>query len=259
MADQNNAPEMPARIWIISEDHDASWSGSFRRFIASNLDHGPDYPMFIRADRAAPEGQVRGYTEIADIIDRNITDETVNGSHRLLLDGEWHEGPVVDWVHKTLTDIRDLLRKYAAITPPPAAARAEIERLTKELEHMTAVKDIHQRKRHEYFERAEKAEAERDEARAEHRFTLGLLDKAMAERDEARASLRHMEGFERCTCGPCAIHGSAMLADAERDMRKRAADLCDCACMDGIGDEIRAIGDAILALPLKHADREGGV
>ena len=51
----------------------------------------------------------------------------------------------------------------------------------------------------------------------------------------------------------------SMLADAERDMRQRAADLCDCACMDGIGDKIRAIGDEILALPLKHADREGGV
>lgn len=73
------------------------------------------------ADRAAPEGQVRGYTEIADIIDRNITDETVNGHHRLLLEGEWYEGPVVDWLHKTLTGIRDLLRKYAALTPPPAA------------------------------------------------------------------------------------------------------------------------------------------
>ena len=44
---------------------------------------------------------------------------------------------------------------------------AEIERLTKELEEMTAIKDIHQRKGHEYFERAEKAEAERDKARAQ--------------------------------------------------------------------------------------------
>lgn len=124
-----------------------------------------------------------------------------------------------------------------------AAARAEIERLTKELEEMTATKDIHQKKRHEYFERAEKAEAERD---------------------EARASLRHMEGFDRCTCGPCAIHGTAMLADAERDMRQRAADACRISPQDQAevdwGSEgmdmsimLRA---AILALPLKHADRE---
>lgn len=48
--------------------------------------------------------------------------------------------------------------------------RAEIERMTKELEEMTAIKDIHQRKRHEYFERAEKAEAARDEARAQVAF-----------------------------------------------------------------------------------------
>ena len=45
--------------------------------------------------------------------------------------------------------------------------RSENERLTKELEEMTAIKDIHQRKRHEHFERAEKAEAERDKARAQ--------------------------------------------------------------------------------------------
>ena len=43
----------------------------------------------------------------------------------------------------------------------PAEARAEIERLTVELEQMTAIKDIHQNKRAEYFERSKKAEAER--------------------------------------------------------------------------------------------------
>lgn len=90
-----------------------------------------------------------------------------------------------------------------------AAARAEIERLTKE----------------------------RDAQYDENVHRIAMQAKAEAERDEARS----------------------MLADAERDMRQRAADLCDCACMDGIGDKIRAIGDAILALPLKHADREGGV
>ena len=119
-----------------------------------------------------------------------------------------------------------------------AAARAENERLTKERDNLNKLEQSHREQANEQFHRANKAEAERD---------------------EARVGLRHMEGFERCSCGPCAIHGSAMLADAERDMRQRAADLCDCACMDGIGDKIRAIGDEILALPLKHADREGGV
>ena len=96
--------------------------------------------------------------------------------------------------------------------------------------------------------------------------------KAIAERDEARASLRHMEGFDRCTCGPCAIHGVTTLADAERDMRQRAADACagievdrwdkwkdgsdmlDQGASDGAGECVTAI----LALPLKHADREEG-
>ena len=78
--------------------------------------------------------------------------------------------------------------------------------------------------------------------------------KAIAERDEARASLRHMEGFDRCTCGPCAIHGTASLADAERDMRQRAAKVCD--RNDQVSGWVSR--DAILALPLKYADREGG-
>ena len=96
-----------------------------------------------------------------------------------------------------------------------AAARAEIERLTKE-------RDLSKELLRSCIQG--------------NNVLRKKAQKAIAERDEARS----------------------MLADAERDMRQRAADLCDCACMDGIGDEIRAIGDAILALPLKHADREGG-
>lgn len=97
-----------------------------------------------------------------------------------------------------------------------AAARAEIERLTKE-------RDLSKELLRSCIQG--------------NNVIRKKAQKAIAERDEARSTL----------------------ADAERDMRQRAADLCDCACMDGIGDKIRAIGDEILALPLKHADREGGV
>lgn len=100
----------------------------------------------------------------------------------------------------------DMTAHIISLEADLAAARAEIERLTKE----------------------------RDAQYDENVHRIAMQAKAEAERDAARF----------------------MLADAERDMRQRAADLCDCACMDGIGDEIRAIGDAILALPLKHADRE---
>ena len=141
-----------------------------------------------------------------------------------------------------------------------AAARAEIERLTKELEHMTAVKDIHQRKRHEHFERAEKAEAERDEARAQ--LVAGFEMAAQYVETvplEVTCRQEHTRNIRAMTPDDAQAALQSLLADAERDMRQRAADVCDCACMDGIGDEIRAIGDAILALPLKHADREGRV
>ena len=102
-----------------------------------------------------------------------------------------------------------------------AAARAENERLTKERDEAR----IWHSKAKEAVERlsdvtirAEKAESERDEARS-------------------------------------------MLADAERDMRQRAAEF--------VGQEARTfpanvawgvedVAKAILALPLKHADREEG-
>ena len=42
--------DMPAKIWITMEDHPASWAGAFRRWHASDLDHGDEYPVYIRAD-----------------------------------------------------------------------------------------------------------------------------------------------------------------------------------------------------------------
>ena len=102
-----------------------------------------------------------------------------------------------------------------------AAARAEIERLTKERDEAII-------KAASWESAARLMEAERDEALAENRFTLGLLDRTMIERDDARS----------------------MLADAERDMRQRAADSC-LGLMTA-----QSARKFILALPLKHADRE---
>lgn len=79
-------------------------------------------------------------------------------------------------------------------------------------------------------------------ARAEiERLKKALVELAINLNKTADQQIRELE----------AEHDEA-LADAERDMRQRAADLCNCACMDGIGDQIRAIGDEILALPLKY-------
>ena len=57
-----NAPE---RIWMTAEEHGASWSGSYRAFRCSTLDHSnddganPDYPEYILATTLAalPEAQ----------------------------------------------------------------------------------------------------------------------------------------------------------------------------------------------------------
>lgn len=43
----------PKVIWVTHEDSAASWRGAYRVFRASSLDHGSEYPCYIRAD--APE------------------------------------------------------------------------------------------------------------------------------------------------------------------------------------------------------------
>lgn len=169
----------------------------------------------------------------------------------------------------------NLLRALAQQT---AALQAEVERLTEELEHMTACKDIHQTKRHEYFMRAEKAEAERDVAKKLLRSCIkgnnALREAAQerkSERDEARAQV--VGAFEAAASVAWADRESgltvntkiraltpddaqaalqSMLADAERDMRQRAADSC-LGLMTA-----QSARKFILALPLKHADREEG-
>ena len=49
----------------------------------------------------------------SDVIDKAITENEI-GEHRLLLDGEYHKGPVVDWVHTTLTGFSKINRAALA-------------------------------------------------------------------------------------------------------------------------------------------------
>lgn len=45
--------DAPERIWLVEEDAGASWSGSFRRFHCSDLDHDEEgYQSYIRVDIA---------------------------------------------------------------------------------------------------------------------------------------------------------------------------------------------------------------
>ena len=129
----------------------------------------------------------------------------------------------------------------------------EIERLTKDRELLRSCI----RGNNVLREKAQKAMAERDEARS---MLAGAFEAAASVAWADRESgLTVNTKIRALTPDDAQAALQSMLADAERDMRQRAADLCDCACMDGIGDKIRAIGDEILALPLKHDDREGGV
>lgn len=70
-----------------------------------------------------------------------------------------------------------------------AAAQAEIDAMKAENERLTKL--------------VSDSEKERYRSCAE---LLARAEKAEAERDEARLQLRHMEGFDCCTCFPCAIH-----------------------------------------------------
>lgn len=116
-----------------------------------------------------------------------------------------------------------------------AAARAEIERLTKERDFLIqAAKDVGASFR-KAMERAEKAEVEAEFFKSEIKLRnripstndtaadlLRRAEKAEAERDEARAQV-----------------AAAYEAAAEK---------CDVVFQDGVGDLIRGIGDEIRAL-----------
>ena len=265
MSDQNNAPELPARIWAWSEDDD------FLRAKPHGVLHGTEYVRkdITRADRAAPEGQVRATIEglIEDAIanaevdypagreaghsitwdsDRLLddiiaaltlppaapTDNTalvdvlasLAAAISLLERGGKKAAPSDKMFEQMLIDYRASLERgrtaaLASREAPPAcqqeavtesdlaAARAEIERLTKE-------RDLSKELLRSCIQG--------------NNVLRKKAQKAIAERDEARS----------------------MLADAERDMRQRAADSC-LGLMTA-----QSARKFILALPLKHADRE---
>lgn len=118
-----------------------------------------------------------------------------------------------------------------------AAARAEIERLTKE-------RDAQYEENVNRIAMQAKAEAERDEALVQMAgaFEVAaqtLIDRfAEADADKIRALVP--AGAQTAL--------QSMLADAERDMRQRAADVCD--RNDQVSGWVSR--DAILALPLKY-------
>lgn len=99
-------------------------------------------------------------------------------------------------------------------------------------------------------------------------------EKAEAERDEALAQVKHMEGFDHCTCGPCPIHQDAALEaygrEKAREGMRRAAEIIRGCCPECRGTGLRDSGgvqpwgepisvpcdctDAILA----EMEKEGG-
>lgn len=198
MNDQNNAPELPARIWAWSEDDD------FLRAKPHGVMHGTEY---IRADRAAP-------TDNTALVEEQRMKEHYRNCWKAQLERA-----------------NGLEAALASREPPPAcqqeavtesdlaAARAEIERLTKE-------RDLSKELLRSCIQG--------------NNVLRKKAQKAIAERDEARS----------------------MLADAERDMRQRAAEICRSVAppktyhrgdhtgsMQVIAQKCAA---AILALPLKY-------
>lgn len=64
----------PDRIWVTHEDCATSWAGSFRAFKASDLDHGDEYPGYIRADL------VQALIKAAQDLDRQYCDDDLGPS-----------------------------------------------------------------------------------------------------------------------------------------------------------------------------------
>lgn len=290
MADQNNAPELPDRIWL----DERTFNGAVG-FAHSKQHHPGAWAEYTRADRPAPEGQVEvegRWLELAEAFrewdacddehEYGRVIEKVRAAYRAALTpppaaptdntalvealqfyANWPEQNDVDAYG--ISDDRGAVARAALASreAPPAAqepvaqrcaecdcenggkectwikwtkpepacqqeavtesdlaaARAEIERLTKERDNLSKLEQSHREQANEQFHRANKAEVERDEARV-------------------------------------------MLADAERDMRQRAAEFVGQEAStfpDNVAWGVEDLAKAILALPLKHADREGGV
>ncbi|MFG6083751.1 hypothetical protein ACEUZ9_005476 [Paracoccus litorisediminis] len=68
------------------------------------------------------EIRLAAVADVADLIDRCLSENGM-GKARILIDGEWHEGPVVEFCEKTIHAVRDLIRKRAALPAESAATR----------------------------------------------------------------------------------------------------------------------------------------
>lgn len=70
----------------------------------------------------AQDAKIKALTDAlkwqSDVIDKAITGNEI-GEHRLLLDGEYHKGPVVDWVHTVLTGFSKINRAALAAAKEP--------------------------------------------------------------------------------------------------------------------------------------------
>ena len=345
MADQNNAPELPDRIWL----DERTFNGAVG-FAHSKQHHPGAWAEYTRADRAAPEGQVRGANRSdggfsaltpppaapegqVRALPRAVGDDQ-NAGWTLPTDDlaaikdqayeKWGEVVSLEAVEAIALEVER--RILASLTPPPAAqepvawkgpgekpheyspdymamgdcricghtyeahypsspacqqeasdlaaARAEIERLKREV-------DVAASAMVRNHNRAEKAETERDEARAV--LAEAEIERLTKERDEAvieaasweeAARLMEVERDEALAlladaygAGTGGSVIESRLAEAERDMRQRAADACRISPQDQAEGDWGSEGmdmsimlrKAILALPLKHADREGVV
>ncbi len=103
----------PERIWTY---HFADeYENSVTHYQPENQD---DYDEWVFADTLATQQAVIGELVAAlewqsDVIDESITENDL-GEHRLLLDGDYHKGPVVDWLHSVLTGFSKINRAALA-------------------------------------------------------------------------------------------------------------------------------------------------
>ena len=72
----------------------------------------------IDAQAAKIKALVEALEWQSGIIDKSITKNKVD-EHRLLLEGKYHKGPVVDWIHAVLTGFSKINRAALAAAKEP--------------------------------------------------------------------------------------------------------------------------------------------
>ena len=102
--------EAPERIWVKTRG-----VPKYYEFPCEDL---PLLVEYVRADRieeleAKLAKAVEGLEWQADAIHNSVT-VNMKRNHRILLDGIYHEGPLVDWVHKILTGFETINRNTLA-------------------------------------------------------------------------------------------------------------------------------------------------